>query len=101
VIEVRARAGHVDLRAAWRALGAAGLNDVLVEGGGGLAAALLRAGLVDRLHLFAAPLLIGGDGRPALASLGVERLERAPRLARVRARWIGQDCWLTADVENR
>ena len=99
VIEVRARGGHLDLRAAWRALGRAGVNDVLVEGGGGLAAALLRARLVDRIHWFSAPLLIGGDGRPALGPLGVGRLAAALRLARVRARRIGQDGWLTADVE--
>jgi diaminohydroxyphosphoribosylaminopyrimidine deaminase/5-amino-6-(5-phosphoribosylamino)uracil reductase len=100
VIEVRARGAHLDLRAAWRALGREGVNDVLVEGGGGLAAALLRAGLIDRIHLFSAPLLIGGDGRPALGALGVGRLTRAIRLVRVRARRIGQDGWLTADIEG-
>jgi hypothetical protein len=34
--------------------------------------AFLRAGLVDRLYLFDAPLLLGADGRPATLSLGVE-----------------------------
>jgi diaminohydroxyphosphoribosylaminopyrimidine deaminase/5-amino-6-(5-phosphoribosylamino)uracil reductase len=101
VIELPGQRGHLDLRAAWRALGRAGVNDVLVEGGGGLAAALLRARLVDRIHVFSAPLLIGGDGRPALGELGAERLDQAIRLARVRTRRIGQDGWLTADVEAR
>src|SRR5206468_853827 len=67
VVPVRARAGHLDLRAAWSVLGELGVNDLLVEGGGGLAAALLAAGLGDRLHLFLAPLLIRGDGPAALA----------------------------------
>jgi diaminohydroxyphosphoribosylaminopyrimidine deaminase/5-amino-6-(5-phosphoribosylamino)uracil reductase len=101
VLEVPGRRGRLDLRAAWQTLGREGLNDVLVEGGGGLAAALLRAGLVDRIHLFVAPLLIGADGRPAIGELGVGRLDRALRLARVRARRIGQDGWLVADLEGR
>ncbi|MFI5316396.1 MAG: bifunctional diaminohydroxyphosphoribosylaminopyrimidine deaminase/5-amino-6-(5-phosphoribosylamino)uracil reductase RibD [Myxococcota bacterium] len=91
VVEVAARAGHLDLRAAWRALGRLGVNDLLVEGGGGLAAALLRAGLVDRMHFFVAPLLIGGDGRAVLAELGVERLAAALRPARLAWRRLGPD----------
>ena len=55
-----------------------------------LAAALLREGLVDELHWFVAPLLIGGDGRPALGALEVRSLAAgARRLAGWRARRIG------------
>ena len=56
------------------ALAARGLTRVLVEGGGALAAALLRARLVDRLVWFQAPLLIGGDGLPAVGALGADAL---------------------------
>jgi diaminohydroxyphosphoribosylaminopyrimidine deaminase/5-amino-6-(5-phosphoribosylamino)uracil reductase len=100
VFEVPLRARHLDLRAAWRILGRCGLNDVLVEGGGGLAAALLRARLVDRIHVLLAPLLLGGDARAAVGELALARLASAPRLADVRGRRIGQDWWLTADVED-
>ena len=51
------------------ALARAGLTQLLVEGGGELAAALLREGLVDELHWFLSNRLLGGDGRPALADL--------------------------------
>ncbi len=87
----RARAGHVDLRRAWTRLGSLGVNDLLVEGGGGLAAALLRARLVDRLYWFSAPLLIGGDGRPVLEGLDVARLSQALRPDRVETRLLGDD----------
>ena len=97
VVDVPARAGHVDLRAAWRALGRLGVNDLLVEGGGGLAAALLRARLVDRMHFFVAPLLIGGDGRAVLGGLGVERLEAALRPARLTWHRLGPDLHVTAE----
>jgi diaminohydroxyphosphoribosylaminopyrimidine deaminase/5-amino-6-(5-phosphoribosylamino)uracil reductase len=96
VVPVRLREGRIDLKAAWRALGRVGTNEILVEGGGGLAAALLRAGLVDELHLFLAPRLIGGDGRAVLGSLGVERLRGALDLPPLKVRRVGRDLLLHA-----
>jgi diaminohydroxyphosphoribosylaminopyrimidine deaminase/5-amino-6-(5-phosphoribosylamino)uracil reductase len=97
VVRLRSRGAHLDLRVAWRALGELGVNELLVEGGGGLAAALLRARLVDRLHWLVAPRLIGGDGRPVLGSLGVERLSGALRLPAFHSRRLGPDLLLTAE----
>ena len=98
VFRVASRAGHLDLRAAWRALGRAGSNEVLVEGGGGLAAALLRAGLVDELHWITASRLIGADGRAVLAPLGVARLSQTIDLQPVAPRRLGRDLLFTADL---
>ena len=84
-------ADHLDLRAAMAALATAGLTRVLCEGGGGLGAALLRAGLVDDLALFTAGLALGGDGLPALGALGWESLANAPRPRLVEARPVGPD----------
>ncbi|MDJ0942860.1 MAG: bifunctional diaminohydroxyphosphoribosylaminopyrimidine deaminase/5-amino-6-(5-phosphoribosylamino)uracil reductase RibD [Kiloniellales bacterium] len=75
--------GHLDLKEALKALGGLGLTRVLVEGGGRLAAGLLKAGLVDELHWFRAAKIIGGDGRPALAELGLKVLSAAPGFARI------------------
>jgi diaminohydroxyphosphoribosylaminopyrimidine deaminase/5-amino-6-(5-phosphoribosylamino)uracil reductase len=84
-------AGDLSLEAALEALGGSGVNDLLVEGGGQVAAGLLRQGLVDRLVWFRAPRLIGGDGLPALAGFGLEELEAAPRFALVAAVPAGED----------
>jgi diaminohydroxyphosphoribosylaminopyrimidine deaminase/5-amino-6-(5-phosphoribosylamino)uracil reductase len=97
VIAVRKRGGHLDLEAAWQKLGGLGVNECLVEGGGGLAAALLRAGLVDRMHFFLAPLLIGADGRAVLAGLGVKRLRDALRPKSWTARRLGPDLHCLAE----
>lgn len=53
-----------------------GVLHLLVEGGAGAAAAFLRAGLVDRLAIYRAPILIGA-GRPALGDIGLTRLADA------------------------
>ena len=78
-------------RPALQALGAAGLTRVLVEGGGQLAAALLRADLVDRIAWFHAPAIMGGDGWPAVQAFGIERLDEMPRFTRDCQIVIGND----------
>ncbi|MFM9827861.1 MAG: bifunctional diaminohydroxyphosphoribosylaminopyrimidine deaminase/5-amino-6-(5-phosphoribosylamino)uracil reductase RibD [Sphingomonas sp.] len=67
------------------------VNEVMVEGGAAAAAAFVRAGLVDRLLLYRAPVLIGG-GKPGLGDIGLERLADAHgRWQLVDARTLGSD----------
>ena len=92
VIEVAEETdGRPALTAALEVLAKRGLTRVLVEGGGRLAAGLLRAGLVDRIEWFRAPGAIGGDGVPALAALGVERANDMPRFRCISATSLGED----------
>ncbi|KRC79602.1 bifunctional diaminohydroxyphosphoribosylaminopyrimidine deaminase/5-amino-6-(5-phosphoribosylamino)uracil reductase RibD [Sphingomonas sp. Root241] len=53
-----------------------GVDHLLVEGGAETAAAFLREGLVDRLLLYRAPILIGA-GKAALGDLGLADLATA------------------------
>ncbi|MGJ7440744.1 RibD family protein [Aquipuribacter sp. MA13-6] len=69
------------------ALAGVGLGRVLVEGGGRTVSAFLRAGVLDRLHLSVAPVLLGTDGTtgiglpgPALARDAVRPPSRSFRL---------------------
>jgi diaminohydroxyphosphoribosylaminopyrimidine deaminase/5-amino-6-(5-phosphoribosylamino)uracil reductase len=83
--------GTIGLAAALAALGERGITRLLVEGGGRLAAALARARLVDRLAWVHAPLLIGNDGVPAIADLGLEALTEAPCFERLSTEIVGED----------
>jgi diaminohydroxyphosphoribosylaminopyrimidine deaminase/5-amino-6-(5-phosphoribosylamino)uracil reductase len=76
---------------ALQALGARGLTRVLVEGGGHLIGALLKAQLVDRLAWFRAGLMIGGDGVPVATAFGVAALDGAPRFVRQSVEPCGDD----------
>ncbi|WP_066520405.1 bifunctional diaminohydroxyphosphoribosylaminopyrimidine deaminase/5-amino-6-(5-phosphoribosylamino)uracil reductase RibD [Sphingobium cloacae] len=60
------------------------VDHLLVEGGAGAAAAFLRAGLVDRLLLYRAPILIG-EGMAALGEIGLADLADA------HGRWVLTD----------
>ena len=81
----------LDLRAMLGALARRGVTRVLAEGGAGLAAGLLRAGLVDRLAWFHAPAVMGGDGHPATEGLRLAALAAMPRFRRVAVRPLGAD----------
>ena len=86
-----AGAPQLDLAAGLAALGARGVNSVLCEGGGRMAASLIAADLVDRLICVTAGVAIGGDGLPAIGGLGLDRLGDAPRFALERLEPIGPD----------
>jgi diaminohydroxyphosphoribosylaminopyrimidine deaminase/5-amino-6-(5-phosphoribosylamino)uracil reductase len=68
-----------------------GLTRVLVEGGGQLAAGLLRYNFVDRLVWFRSPRVIGGDGIPAIAGFGLDLLADTPRFRPLGATTLGED----------
>jgi diaminohydroxyphosphoribosylaminopyrimidine deaminase/5-amino-6-(5-phosphoribosylamino)uracil reductase len=82
---------HVAPAALLQLLGGQGLTRLLVEGGGTLAASLLAAGLADRLAIFRAGLVIGGDGAPGVAGLGLDRLASAARFDRLSLGETGDD----------
>ena len=92
IVEVEADdAGRPAFEPALRAIASRGITRLLVEGGGGIAGSLLRAGFVDRMIWLRAPGPIGGDGMAALAPLGVERIGDIPRFVRVSSREVGPD----------
>ncbi len=77
-------------------LRAHGLGRVLVEGGGRVVSAFLTAGVLDRLFLTTAPLLIG-DGVPGLRFTGSDVLAEAIR-SRSRRFVLGEDVCTELDL---
>jgi diaminohydroxyphosphoribosylaminopyrimidine deaminase/5-amino-6-(5-phosphoribosylamino)uracil reductase len=74
-------------------LAGAGLSRIFIEGGGQVAASFLRAGLVDAIEWFRAPMLIGEEGRPAVGALAIAALAEAPHFRRTEVREVGDDLW--------
>src|SRR5205823_6224193 len=71
---------ELDLREVLAALGARGIASVLVEAGPMLAASVIRAALFDEIAIFQAPIVLGGDARPAIGALGRTSLDALGRL---------------------
>jgi diaminohydroxyphosphoribosylaminopyrimidine deaminase/5-amino-6-(5-phosphoribosylamino)uracil reductase len=90
---VKRSANGLDIEAALELLSQRNIANLLVEGGGRLAASLLGARAIDRIEWMRAPLVIGAEGRPAIAELALSRLADAPRWRRVALRTLGSDLW--------
>lgn len=91
--QVPAGPNGLDIAAALERLAGLGLASVLAEGGGKLAASLIEAGAVDRLEWYRAPILLGAEGRPAVAALALQTLAEAAKWRRVALRELGPDLW--------
>lgn len=84
------------LELAFRAMAERGLGVVLVEGGGVTVSRCLEAGLLDRLHLVVAPVIIGA-GRRGLQFPGPSRMADCLRPAS--RRWsLGEDLLWDVDL---
>ncbi|NQU11486.1 bifunctional diaminohydroxyphosphoribosylaminopyrimidine deaminase/5-amino-6-(5-phosphoribosylamino)uracil reductase RibD [bacterium] len=84
----------------WQALllrlGAEDVTALLIEGGGELAAAVLAAGIVDKVAFFIGPKILGGRGsRPVVGGGDPARLSQALGLRELRARHVGEDLLVT------
>ena len=78
-----------------------GIMSVLLEGGPQLAGAFLDQGLVQRLLLFVAPLLVGSGQAPGpLAGRGVDTMREAHRLQHCQWSQVEDDCVLDAELDN-
>jgi diaminohydroxyphosphoribosylaminopyrimidine deaminase/5-amino-6-(5-phosphoribosylamino)uracil reductase len=77
----------------------AGVRSMFVEGGAELASSLLRAGVVDRLYLFYAPVFLGPGALSPFAALESPPIDAAPRWRRVETRAFGADTLVTLAPE--
>jgi diaminohydroxyphosphoribosylaminopyrimidine deaminase/5-amino-6-(5-phosphoribosylamino)uracil reductase len=101
VLTVEGGEPRVDLKALAEALAKRGVTSLLIEGGGTLHAAALEAGIVDRVALFVAPLLLGGkDAVPVVAGLGVATLGEAWRLADATLERLSDDWLVTGTISK-
>jgi len=90
------RDGRFDLHAVLALLHRRGCQAVFVEGGGVTVSRFLEAGLLDRLHVAIAPLVIG-HGRPGLQLPPVDRLTDGLRPAHRLFR-MGEDVLFDCDL---
>jgi diaminohydroxyphosphoribosylaminopyrimidine deaminase/5-amino-6-(5-phosphoribosylamino)uracil reductase len=86
--------GEVDLAAMLCELGRKEVTSVLIEGGGDILGQVLDRHLIDKVYIYAAPVLTGGP-TIAFAGAGSDSTASAPRLTRVNHERIGDDICVT------
>lgn len=73
------------------------ITSILIEGGGHLAAAALKAQIVDQIMVFIAPRILG-EGIAAIADLHIINIAQSINLQDVLVRRLGVDLLYTAEV---
>jgi diaminohydroxyphosphoribosylaminopyrimidine deaminase / 5-amino-6-(5-phosphoribosylamino)uracil reductase len=96
-----AGAGLIPLRDLFRELGKRDVQHVLMEGGPTIAWEAVREGMVDRVVLFFAPILVGGQGAPSLLmGGGTATIGDAISLRILEVARVGSDLKVVADVHR-
>jgi diaminohydroxyphosphoribosylaminopyrimidine deaminase/5-amino-6-(5-phosphoribosylamino)uracil reductase len=76
VMPTKVKDGRIDLAALMPQLGGMEISSLLIEGGGRVITSALAADIVDKLYLFYAPKLLGGDdGISMCRGAGPERMQ--------------------------
>lgn len=96
VLELPDRDGRSSLPALLSELGKRRMTNLLVEGGAAVLGSFLDAGMVDEVHVFVAPVLVGGASAASVGGAGVESLRHALRAKRVEIRQLESDAYIHA-----
>jgi len=91
VITVPMHRSTLSMRDALDELAKFGVGSLLCEGGGRLAASLLREELVDELVWFNSGSTMGEGGAPSVSDFGIEALNEMPRFVQISNERVGED----------
>ena len=102
VIYIKEKNGKLSLTDLIEKLGEMKIDSVMIEAGAALNASALEAGIIDRLQLYIAPKLIGGN-MSAFGGLGIEKMSDAVKLSKPKIQFFDSDILLEYDVikENK
>ncbi|MFH1662710.1 MAG: bifunctional diaminohydroxyphosphoribosylaminopyrimidine deaminase/5-amino-6-(5-phosphoribosylamino)uracil reductase RibD [Chloroflexota bacterium] len=91
--------GYIDLKKLFKILGEREITSVLVEGGSILLGSVFDQGLVDKVVVFVAPIIIGGEkAKTAVAGKGVDKVLDSFKLKRINIERFEQDIMISGYV---
>lgn len=92
ILEVKEKAGQINLKSMMKKLVQLEISSILVEGGGTLIGSLFDEGLVDKVLFFVSPKIIGGrDAVSSVMGKGIARIDSAIKLKDTKLRRLGED----------
>tara|TARA_R110001583_G_scaffold19334_2_gene75688 strand:+ start:2210 stop:3292 length:1083 start_codon:yes stop_codon:yes gene_type:complete len=99
VLVVSEKAGRVDLNQLASILGEKGIDGILLEGGATLNYAALESKIVDEVHTYIAPKIIGGsEAKTPVGGKGIEKMDDAVNLQNIRFENIADDILVIGEV---
>jgi diaminohydroxyphosphoribosylaminopyrimidine deaminase/5-amino-6-(5-phosphoribosylamino)uracil reductase len=102
ILEVKEKAGQINLKDMLKKLAQQEISNILVEGGGTLIGTLFDEGLVDKVLFFTSPKIIGGkDAISSVMGHGITRVDKSIKLKDVKLKHIGEDFLVEGYVNER
>lgn len=92
--------GHVDLKALLKKLGQTGITHLMVEGGGAIFSSFLKEKLADRLCLFLAAKLLGGQALDWFPKSNIRNLKDALELDTISVKTLGDDVLIEGSLKK-
>lgn len=100
VMVCKARNKRVDLDDLLQKLGEMQIDSLLIEGGSSLNFSALESGVVNRVHCYIAPKLVGGkQAKTPIGGEGIDDLSQAVKLKLVSMEMVGEDILIDYEVE--
>jgi len=92
ILEVKEKAGQINLKDMMKKLAQLEITNILVEGGGTLIGSLFDEGLVDKILFFISPKIIGGkEAMGSVMGRGISRIDSAIKIRDIQLRRMGED----------
>jgi len=102
VLILPAEHGNVSLKACLTTLGREGITSLLLEGGSEVNATALRSGLLNRLQLYVAPALLGGqDAKGLIGGASPASISASWPLNDLQVQRVGKDLLIVATPQNK
>ena len=100
VMVCKARNKRVDLDDLLQKLGEIQIDSLLIEGGSSLNFSALESGVVNRVHCYIAPKLVGGkQAKTPIGGEGIGGLSQAVKLKLISMEMVGEDILIDYEVE--
>ncbi|MBW2565761.1 MAG: bifunctional diaminohydroxyphosphoribosylaminopyrimidine deaminase/5-amino-6-(5-phosphoribosylamino)uracil reductase RibD [Deltaproteobacteria bacterium] len=93
-------AGQIDLTVLMDELGKMGITSLLIEGGSRVNGSALRAGIVDKIYMFYAPKICGGEGIPVCGGMGVNLMEESLQVTDISVHRFANDVMIEGYLNN-
>jgi diaminohydroxyphosphoribosylaminopyrimidine deaminase/5-amino-6-(5-phosphoribosylamino)uracil reductase len=102
IIELPSKRGMVDLEKLLTALGQKQITSVLVEGGAALTGSFCDRNLADKVTVFIAPIIIGGEkARTAIGGKGTDKIVNSLKLERIKTKRFDSDMMITGYIGRK
>ena len=101
IIPVSGTTENLAIEEILKELGNREITSLLLEGGGGVYTSFLKAGLINKIHLFQALILIGNDGVPMINNLSINSIDSAHQLVNVAIEKLGNNLHIKGYLSTR